>query len=165
MWIVCGKRMCASNLNIRNEKIGFWLITFSKNYFGASFLEHIVALDQSRHLRPFWGFVRKNLLLQACLGKNPSWTRWWILTRWLARLPWFLRRMCLNHMPVRLIGEQQCACRSSGIWYPGFYTGGDLLLVAPRWVDRAARPTAENGIVRIQRITRRVGIHDEVHHI
>ena len=32
-------------------------------------------------------------------------------------------------------------------------------------VDQAARPTPENGIVRIQRITHRVGIHDEVHHI
>ena len=29
----------------------------------------------------------------------------------------------------------------------------------------AARPTPENGIVRIQRITHRVGIHDEAHHI
>ena len=51
------------NMKIRNEKMGFWLITFSKNYFDACFSAQIVALDQTRHLRPFSGSVRKNLFL------------------------------------------------------------------------------------------------------
>ena len=48
---------------------------------------------------------------------------------------------------------------------PWILYGGVMRVVAPRWVDRAARPTPENDIVRIQRITHRVRIHDEVHHI
>ena len=51
------------NMKINNEKIGCWLITFSKIYFDACFSAQIVALDQTCHLRPFSGSVRKNLFL------------------------------------------------------------------------------------------------------
>ena len=49
------------NIKIRNEKIDFLLITFSKIYFDACFSVQIVAFDQTRHLRPFSGSVRKKL--------------------------------------------------------------------------------------------------------
>jgi hypothetical protein len=51
------------NMKIRKEKMGLWLITFSKIYVDAWFSAQIVALDQTRHLRPFSGSVRKNLFL------------------------------------------------------------------------------------------------------
>ena len=43
--------------------MSLWLITFSKIYFDACFSAQIVALEQTRHLRPFSGSVRKNLFL------------------------------------------------------------------------------------------------------
>ena len=63
--------MC--NVKLRNEKIGFCLIISSKKYFDPCVLVHIVALDQTRHLRPFSGSVRKNYSCEDldCLDGQP----------------------------------------------------------------------------------------------
>jgi hypothetical protein len=87
------------NMKIRNEKMGFWLITFSKNYFDACFPAQIVTLDQTRHLRPFSGSVRKNLFLFLILWSRVAFIKYdeykiyIFFGNFLTNLPRILRRI------------------------------------------------------------------------
>ena len=57
--------------------MGLRLITLSKIYVDACFSSQIVALDQTRHLRPVSGSVRKNLFLFFYFtGSTRHWPAW-----------------------------------------------------------------------------------------